>query len=82
MTLFPPMDFSFAIQSFACMLSLICIVLVPIVIRRDPVPVMSIVGTGQLSDTRWPGRATRIGTVCLLASFVILLAECYVLLPT
>ncbi|MGF6604890.1 hypothetical protein P3T23_009646 [Paraburkholderia sp. GAS448] len=76
------MDFSLALQFFALMLALISIALVPVVMRRDPAPVRSIVRIDVLPHPEWPGLLTRVGAGCLLASFVVLLAGCYLLLAT
>ena len=75
------MDFALTLQFFALMLSLISIALVPFVMGRDPVPVSSIVRIDVLPHPEWPGLLTRVGAGCLLASFVVLLAGCYLLLP-
>jgi hypothetical protein len=75
------MDYSLALQFFALMLVMIGITLVPIFIRRDPVPVRSIIRIDMLPRTRWPGLLTRVGVVRLLASFVMLLGVSCLLLP-
>ncbi|MCI0151966.1 hypothetical protein KNO81_39720 [Paraburkholderia sediminicola] len=75
------MDFALTLQFFALMLSLISIALVPFVMGRDPVPVRSIVRIDVLPPPQWPGVLTRVGVACLLASFVVLLTGCYLLLP-
>ncbi|MCI0152225.1 hypothetical protein KNO81_41195 [Paraburkholderia sediminicola] len=75
------MDFSLALQFFALMLVLISIALVPIVIRRDPVAVSSTIRIDMLPRTRWPGLLTQVGVVSLLASFVMSLGVCHLLLP-
>jgi hypothetical protein len=74
------MDFSFALQFFSVVLSLICIGLVPVVARRDPAPVKSVVQIDALPQPHWPGLLTRAGVASLLVSFVLLLAGCYLLL--
>lgn len=74
------MDLSFALQFFAAMLTLICVVLGTIVMRIDPAPMPTIVRIHGLRRSRWPCMLTRAGLACLLASFVVLLAGCYLLL--
>jgi hypothetical protein len=76
------MDLSFTLQFFAAMLTLICVVLGTIVVRIDPAPVPTIVRIHGLRRrrSRWPCMLTRAGLVCLLASFVVLIAGCYLLL--
>ncbi|WP_239483069.1 hypothetical protein [Paraburkholderia sp. C35] len=80
--LLPLMDLSFALQFFAAMLTLICIVLGSIVMRADPAPTPTIVRIHgmRLPRSRWPCVMTRAGLACLLASFVVLIAGCYLLL--
>ncbi len=74
------MDLSFALQFFAAMLTLICVVLGTIVMRVDPAPMPTIVRIHGLRRSRWPCALTRAGLVCLLVSFVLLIAGCYLLL--
>ncbi|MEM5371676.1 hypothetical protein V4C53_37410 [Paraburkholderia azotifigens] len=74
------MDLSFALQFFAAMLTLICITLTAIVMRVDPAPTPAIVRIRGLRRSRWPCVLTRAGLACLLASFVLLIAGCYLLL--
>jgi len=74
------MDFSLALQFFTLMLLLICIALVPFVMRHDPAPVRSIVEIGVLPRPQWPGLFTRVGSAGLIASFAVLLAGCYMVL--
>jgi hypothetical protein len=76
------MDYSLALRFFVFMLTLICIALVPFIARRDPAPVAHIVRIDALPCAQWPGRVTRAGVVCLLASFVLLLALCEFLLAS
>ncbi|MEI6001683.1 hypothetical protein H3V53_32330 [Paraburkholderia bengalensis] len=74
------MDLSLALQFFAAMLSLICVILVGIVIRFDPAPMPTIVRIHGVRRSRWPCMLTRAGLMCVLASFVVLLVSCYLLL--
>ena len=74
------MDLSFALQFFAAILMLICVVLGTIVMRVDPAPMPTIVRIRGLRRNRWPCALTRVGLVCLLASFLVLIAGCYLLL--
>ncbi|MBN3757284.1 hypothetical protein G3N95_30395 [Paraburkholderia sp. Tr-20389] len=74
------MDLSFALQFFAAMLTLICVTLTAIVVRVDPAPMPTIVRIHGLRRSRWPCVLTRAGLTCLLASFVLLIAGCYLLL--
>lgn len=74
------MDYSLALQFFALMLLLICMALVPFVMRRDPVPVRSIVQIDVLPRSQWPGTSMRVGLAGLIASFALLLAGCYLVL--
>ncbi|CAD6559787.1 hypothetical protein LMG24235_06761 [Paraburkholderia sabiae] len=76
----PLMDLSFALQFFAAMLTLICITLTVVVMRIDPAPTPTIVRIRGLRRRRWPCVLTRAGLACLLASFVLLIAGCYLLL--
>ncbi|HWT38961.1 MAG TPA: hypothetical protein VN289_21925 [Paraburkholderia sp.] len=74
------MDLSFALQFFAALLTLICITLTPIVMRVDPAPTPTILRIHGVRRSRWPCMLTRAGLACLLASFVLLIAGCYLLL--
>lgn len=74
------MDYSFALHLFALMLLLLCIALVPFVLRRDPIPADSIVRIEALPPTLWPGALTRTGVAYLFGSFVLLLMACKVLI--
>jgi len=76
------MDLSFALQFFAAMLTLICIVLSVVVLRIEPVPMPVIMRIHGMRRSEWPARLTRAGIVCVLASFTILLGCCYWLLTT
>lgn len=74
------MDLSFALKSFAVVLAIFSVALVPFFVRRDPAPVPSIVRIEPLPHPQWPAVMTRVGTVTLLASFVLLIGGCYLLL--
>lgn len=74
------MDLPLALQCFAVMLTLICIALVPFVIRHEPKPMPRIVSIAILPRCQWPGVLTRAGIVCLLVSFALLIAACCLLL--
>jgi hypothetical protein len=74
------MDLSFALKFFSFTLALFCIALVPFFVRRDPAPVPSIVSIEALPRPKWPSLVTRMGTVTLLASFVLLVGGCYLLI--
>jgi hypothetical protein len=74
------MDPSFALQSFVAMLALICFALGTIVMRADPAPTPTIVRIHGLRRSRWACVLTRTGLACLLASFVVALGGCYLLL--
>jgi len=67
-------------QVFSFVLVLFCIALVPFFVRRDPAPVPSIVSIKALPRPKWPSVVTRAGTVTLLASFVLLVGGCYLLI--
>jgi hypothetical protein len=73
------MSASFAIELVSLVLALFCIALVPVFVRRDPAPVPSIVSIEALPRSIWPGLFTRVGTVALLMSFVLLIGGCYLL---
>jgi hypothetical protein len=75
------MDFSFALRFFALMLTLICIGLIPLAIRREPAPHPVVVGLAALPRAKWPGRLAGLGVACLLASFAMLATAACVLLP-
>jgi len=74
------MDYSFALKFFAVMLAIFSIALAPLFIRRDPAPVRSIVRIEALPHPKWPSLMTRVGTTTLLASFVLLVGSCYLLI--
>jgi hypothetical protein len=73
------MDYSFALKFFAITLAIFSIALVPFFIRRDPAPVRSIVYIEALPRPEWPSLMTRMGTATLLASFVLLVGGCYLM---
>jgi hypothetical protein len=74
------MDYAFALRFFAIVLAVSCLALVPLFVRRDPAPARHIVRIEVLPPAAWPGIATRIGTVALLGSFVLLVGTCYLLI--
>ncbi|MGA7778566.1 MAG: hypothetical protein WCA85_12780 [Paraburkholderia sp.] len=74
------MDYSFALKFFAIMLAILSIALVPFFMRRDPAPVRSLVQIEALPRPEWPSLMTRMGTATLLASFVLLVGGCYLLI--
>jgi hypothetical protein len=74
------MDLSFALQFFAAMLTLMCITLGAIIMRRDPAPMPTIVRIEGMRRSAWPSVVTRAGLACLLASFALLVGGCYLLL--
>jgi hypothetical protein len=73
------MDYSFALKFFAITLAIFSIALVPFFIRRDPAPVRSVVHIEALPRPEWPSLMTRMGTATLLASFVLLVGGCYLM---
>ena len=75
-----PMELSFALKAFSVVLVLFCIALMPFFVRRDPAPVHSVVSIEALPRSQWPSLITRMGAVTLLASFVLLIGGCYLLL--
>ncbi|WP_118180637.1 hypothetical protein [Paraburkholderia phosphatilytica] len=75
------MDYSFALRCFALMLTLISIALIPLVARRDAsIAAPSPLPAGVLPRPRWHAALTRAGVVCLLLSFVVLMAVCELVL--
>jgi hypothetical protein len=74
------MDYSFALKLFAVMLAILSISLVPFFMYRDPAPVRSVVRIEALPRPQWPGLITRMGSATLLASFVLLIGGCYLLI--
>lgn len=71
-----------ALRILAVALAVLCAVLVPVAIRRDPGLARRIVRMDALPFSRWPNLLTRIGVACLLLSFALLLAGCYYLLAS
>ncbi|CAB3642580.1 hypothetical protein [Paraburkholderia rhynchosiae] len=74
------MDLSVTLETLAVMLALICVVLVPIAIRRDPGLARPVVRIDGFRRPRWPNLVTRAGIACLLISFALLLTDCYCIL--
>jgi hypothetical protein len=74
------MDYSFALKFFAVVLALLSIALVPFFVRHDPAPVRSIVRIEALPRPQWPSLMTRVGSAPMLASFVLLIGGCYLLI--
>jgi hypothetical protein len=74
------MDFSLALRFFSLMLTLICILLIPLAIRREPAPHPAVVGLVALPRSKWPGWLAGVGVACLLASFAMLAAASCALL--
>ena len=76
------MDLSFALQCLSAILTFTCVLLGAIVMRIDPMPMPTILHVHGMRRSRWPCVLTRAGLACLLASFVLLIAGCYLLLTT
>ncbi|MFM0337779.1 hypothetical protein [Paraburkholderia fungorum] len=74
------MDTSLALEIFAVVLALFCVLLMPVAIRRDPGLARRIVRMDGLPRPRWPNLLTRVGIACVLASFALLLIGCYYIL--
>jgi hypothetical protein len=74
------MDYSFALKFFAVVLALLSIALVPFFVRHDPAPVRSIVRIEALPRPQWPSLMNRVGSAAMLASFVLLIGGCYLLI--
>ncbi|CAH2907046.1 MAG: FIG00455022: hypothetical protein [uncultured Paraburkholderia sp.] len=74
------MELSVALEIVAVALALLCAVLVPVAIRRDPGLARPIVRIDGFRRPRWPNVLTRVGVACLLVSFVLLLSACYCML--
>lgn len=70
------MDYSLTLQFFGSVLSLISIALAVLVMRCDPIPVRSPVQIDSLPNVRRPAMFTRVGTGCLQAIFILLVAGC------
>ncbi|MGF6772604.1 hypothetical protein P3T18_005098 [Paraburkholderia sp. GAS199] len=60
--------------------ALLCIVLVPVAIGRDPGLARRVVQMDALPRARWPNLLTRAGVACMLVSFALLLFACYQIL--
>jgi hypothetical protein len=75
------MDFPFALRCFAFMLTLVSIALIPLVAHRDAsIAAPSPLPAGVLPRPHWAAALTRAGIVCLLLSFVVLMAACELVL--
>jgi hypothetical protein len=73
------MDFTFALHLFAVLLTILCIALVPFVLRRDPPPDCSLPLPPPARRSKWPSVLTRISALGMLASLFLLLAVCRML---
>lgn len=73
-------DYALPLRFFAAVLTLLCITLAVFLVQRDPLPVKSTIQIDAVPRSQWPGVLTRTGVVCLLASYVLLLMACNVLL--
>jgi hypothetical protein len=69
-------NYTIALRFFVVMLTVLSIVLAMLVMRRDPVPVKSIIQIDALPRMHWPSILVRAGGVCLIASFVLILLIC------
>lgn len=74
------MNISLALETFAVVLVLLCVALVPVAVRRDPGLARRIVRMDGLPHARWPNLLMRVGFACLLVSFALLLVACYYIL--
>ncbi|MFM0737111.1 hypothetical protein PQQ51_07690 [Paraburkholderia xenovorans] len=74
------MDTAHALEILTISLALLCIVLVPVAIRRDPGLARRVVRMDALPRARWPNLLTRVGVAFLLVSFALLLLGCYLML--
>jgi len=74
------MDTYLALETLAVALALLCATLVPISVSIDPGFARRIVRLDALPHANWPKLLTRVGTACLLLSFVMLLVGCYYIL--
>jgi hypothetical protein len=68
------------LQIVTVTVALVCMALVPVVIRRDPGLTRRVVRMDAIEVPRWPGLLTRIGAGCLLVSFAMLVLVCYFIL--
>lgn len=74
------MNIFLALQIMIIALALACVSLMPAAVGRDHGLATRILEIDGLSVARWPDLLMRIGIVCLLASFGLLLAACYTML--
>ncbi|MBC8732856.1 hypothetical protein [Paraburkholderia sp. UCT2] len=74
------MDYTLALRFFAVMLTVLCLPLATLMVRRDPLPASSTIRIDALPRAQWPAVLTRTGIGFLLASFVLLLMACCLLL--
>ena len=65
------------LQIVTVAVALVCIALVPVVIRHDPGLARRVVRINAIRLPRWPNLLTRAGAGCLLASFALLVLACY-----
>jgi hypothetical protein len=69
-------NYVIALRFFVVMLTVLSVVLATLVMRRDPVPVRSIVRIDALPRLQWTSILVRTGAPCLIASFVLILMIC------
>lgn len=74
------MDYTIALRFFAIMLTILCVTLATFLVRHDPLPVNSTIQIAALPRAQWSSILTRTGVMCMIASFVLLLAVCSFLL--
>jgi hypothetical protein len=72
-------NYAIALRFFVVMLTVLSVLLATFVVRRDPLPVRSIVRIDALPRLQWPSILVRTGTACLIASFVLILMICALL---
>lgn len=70
----------YLLQIITVSVALVCIALVPLVIRHDPGLARRVVRIDAIRLARWPNLLTRVGAACLLASFALLVLACYTIL--
>ena len=75
------MDFPLTLRCFALALTLVSVALIPLFARRGAaggsvVGASSRLPAGMMPRPQWPAALTRAGIVCLLLSFVVLMAVC------
>lgn len=68
------------LQIVTVAVALLCMVLVPVVIRSDPGLMRRVVRMDAIEIPRWPGLLMRFGAGCLLVSFAMLVLVCYFIL--